>query len=122
MRIYLLSAAFVLIWGLASPSQADFMDGNSLNEWCTAKEGNANYFQKNASCRAYVIGVVDDFTLEMDLAKKPKCIPDNSTRGQVADVVAKYLRDNPGIRHVSAPILIRMAMVGAFGCNLNRGN
>lgn len=122
MRIFLLSAALGLICGLASPSRADFMDGNSLNEWCTAKEGDANYFQKNASCRAYVIGVVDDFTLEMDLAKKPKCIPGNSTRGQVADVVTKYLRDNPDTRHISAPILIRMAMVGAFGCNLNRGS
>lgn len=117
---YLIGAVVLANVPIAPPARAEFINGNQLYEWCSAEERDANYYQKNASCRAYVIGALDDFLLEMEIAKKPECIPSNATRGQMADVVTKLLRDEPTIRNLSGPLIVRMAVVKGFGCSLKR--
>lgn len=44
------------------------------------------------------------------------CTPSGVTQGQLYDVVVRYLDDNPSIRHLSAGILITVALHKAFPC------
>ncbi|OGA05844.1 MAG: hypothetical protein A2W68_08690 [Betaproteobacteria bacterium RIFCSPLOWO2_02_64_14] len=45
------------------------------------------------------------------------CLPHYATRQQLADVVTKYLRDNPAERHQPAQFLVLEALATAFPCN-----
>lgn len=45
------------------------------------------------------------------------CFPSTATVGQLADLVRKYLEDNPASRADRAGDLISMAFLTAFGCN-----
>lgn len=120
MKLKLALMAVALSAGGTLPATAQFIDGNQLHQWCSAEKSDVTFYQENASCRAYVLGALDDFMLEMEIAKKPKCIPSNATRGQMMDVVAKMLRDEPTLRALSGALLVRMAIVRGFGCDLDR--
>lgn len=113
----------VLLIAMAIPTgvaEAQFENGNTLFERCSVAEGDALFYQQRAACRSYILGALDDFSLEMEIAHKPRCVPQNATAGQITDVVVKYLRDNPNMRQLSGSVLVRAAMVNGFGCNLDR--
>jgi hypothetical protein len=59
----------------------------------------------------YVLGVSDVMT-EAGTA----CQPKGATRGQVGDVVSKFLSDHPEQRHLSAAGLVTSAIARAFPC------
>ena len=44
------------------------------------------------------------------------CRPNSSTVNQLIDVVGKYLKENPKIRHVNAGILVLEALQEAYPC------
>ncbi len=44
------------------------------------------------------------------------CIPPTVENGQVIDIVVRYLRSNPEVRHESARMLIQSALKKAFPC------
>ena len=44
------------------------------------------------------------------------CVPGESTKGQLADVVIKYLEQNPERRHLEAGSLVPEALNRAFPC------
>ena len=44
------------------------------------------------------------------------CAPSKVTKGQVRDIVVKWLEDNPAQRHYMAPSLIASALSEAYPC------
>ena len=89
----------------------------------------------NQNAYAYLAGVLDteDTFFMADIFKgmaskdknakfetKHFCFADSKiTKGQVADVVQKYLEANPQNRHEAANGLIRRALIEAFPCAKN---
>ena len=64
---------------------------------------------------AYVIGVTDVGTMMPDEARR-YCLPVGVTNGQMQDVVAKYLTENPEVRHLGAAYLVRQALHEVWPC------
>lgn len=96
------------------PAQAGFDTGNRLFEDCTA----TNYFNRGY-CGGYVTGIVDmleALSARGVLPARTLCIPEGATKGQLADVVQKYLGDHPERRHLDAGGLVPEALNAAFPC------
>jgi hypothetical protein len=83
------------------PAMVQAADGNQLHELC--RSGDAVY---------YVSGLVDGLILTN--SAKNLCIPRSATTGQLKDVVCKYVRDNPQLRHQQAPALTYSSMRSSF--------
>lgn len=47
------------------------------------------------------------------------CVPENVTSGQLADIVTKYLADNPASRHTDAAALVSTALIATWPCRFN---
>lgn len=108
----LLSAA--LLFGCL-PAHAGFDTGNRLYEDCRA----ANYFNRGY-CGGYVTGIVDTLEALQSRGVLPAtalCVPEDATKGQLADVVLKYLEQNPERRHLEAGGLVPEALNRAFPCS-----
>jgi len=101
--------ATVLVAGLLWPVSAfaDFQNGNSLFEKCSAT---ANHFD-STYCLGYVAGMTDAYAYA-----KSVCPPNGFTLGQSVDVVVKYLRDHPEDRHYTAASEVALALEHAFPC------
>ena len=61
------------------------------------------------ACMNYISGVVDTSSLV--------CPPMTVTRGQLKDIVTKYLKEKPATRHWSATLLVQDSLVAVFPCN-----
>ena len=96
------------------PALIYFETGNSLLANCQGGDVGMN------ECMGYVSGVVDQIEL-LQAALGPKaynvCLPNGVTKGQLADVTAKYLRDNPATRQNPAANLVFKGMAEAFPCS-----
>lgn len=91
---------------------ADGIDGNQLYDW--VKDGEDSF--KYSYAVAYIGGAIDAFNVAAEFDSPFFCLPDNVTRGQVTDVTARYLRENPDERHQGAAVMVAMAMVEAYPC------
>jgi hypothetical protein len=91
-----------------------FLDGNDLYQECTADKNTTTYYQRNASCSAYVVGVADAISFNRAIMKKDYCLPQNATRGQLKDVVTLWLREHPALRSYGAAGLVTLALTEAF--------
>lgn len=135
MRHIAAAAIIVLATGAAGP----FLTGNDLYSACIARTG-LGY----AECVGYVEGVLDTADIEglyymgnsnlhgfdegrtypesRDINGKlypfvfEWCQPAGVTSGQFADVVVKFLRDNPEARQTRASIVVTQAMHKAWPC------
>jgi hypothetical protein len=95
-----------LFFSLVSISAAaGFWDGNKL-----LSDINSETYSGKALALGYVIGVHDSFDTLLF------CTPENSSQGQLRDVVKKYLENNPASRHKSADVLIVNALQQNFPC------
>jgi len=113
-------AIFVLLFlAVVFPAWArGFTNGNELYGQCQAEKTDPVYYQKHANCLSYISGV-------SDATEGPAkgmfgitfCLPDNVTQGQIADVVKKWLSDNPQDRHFTASWLVVAALAGAWPCH-----
>lgn len=71
---------------------------------------------------AYVSGFLDGeeaglgLAGETSMSKTQHCIPTGVTYAQTADVIEKWLRDNPDKRHIYANVLISVALRQAWPC------
>jgi hypothetical protein len=94
------------LWG---PVLEEFNDMNAVG----FVDGNRLYSDRNRPMFvAYVIGVHDALKARLTF-----CLPVNTTAVQVGDVVAEYLRENPGLRSEQAHRLVRDALVTAWPCH-----
>jgi hypothetical protein len=94
--------------------QAEFFTGNKLYEVCM-KGGyvpgdGAKSTVDFGDCIGYISGAADAGW------KSEWCPVQGVTRGQVMDIVIKYLRDNPDRRHISADVLVLHALGAAYPC------
>ena len=88
-----------------SPARAEWMTGNELHDTCAS--GSA---VDKALCLSYVMGVLDGSRF-LDLPLKT---PEGATGGQVRDVVAKYLANNPEDRNGPARTMVKAAVIKAW--------
>jgi hypothetical protein len=100
----LVAAALFLFPGIA---QAEYFDtGNDLWNVCTDNVAGHNYL---------CIGMSTAYFDTM-LATGYQCAVPAGDRGQVRDVVLKYLSDNPGMRNMPASELAVTSLTTAFQC------
>jgi len=100
VRLLAWKLAFIAVL-ISNDARASWVDGNELYDSCTSD----NLF-KAASCLNYVIGALDG---------NPSIkTPASATRGQVRDVVVKYLKDHPADRDLPAGFLVYLAVRDAW--------
>jgi hypothetical protein len=98
-------AVILALW--ATPSPAYFDNGNQWLDACTRQTDFA---------KGLCLGLASA-TLDTMLALDYKCGSlEGMTRQQAADVVIKFLRDNPGDRHGPGVFNGILAFQQAFGC------
>jgi hypothetical protein len=111
MRAVLLVAALSAVSAVASAQDAaSFMTGNELKVFCR-DEG------------AYGRGICSGFASAVSgvvatehFAGWRACFPDGVTRGQVSDIMVKFLDDHPEKLHLTAASLTAHAFAEAFPC------
>ena len=100
-------AAVGLALMLSANSYASvWKDGNSLHSNC----GDEFAFAQGL-CSGYIIGVLDANARN---GFEPYCDPEGTTRGQMRDIVKKWLADNPAYRTIPADAAVTVAMMEAF--------
>jgi hypothetical protein len=78
-------------------------------------------------CEGYVLGVVDLIESQGGQTFKtnsvgPICLPlPNISRNTLIEVVARYVDQNPAVRHFGGAGLVMMALANAFPCKGERG-
>lgn len=122
MRSWTLAAALTVALGAATAAPAQtaapkeqavtvFGLGNALWDWC----GQTNVGPAPDACWLYIAGASDGFLLGARPA--PYCLPAAGAHvSQVADVVRKYLLNNPEKRSQPAATLVREALKEGFPC------
>lgn len=119
-------AAAIVAASLPTQEQsAGFISGNDLYRYCTAREGQATYYQNDASCTAYIMGAHDalataggavTYIAELDRPLRLVCTPPGVEAGQIRDVVVLWLRDKPADRSMPASLVVMSALAEAFPC------
>ena len=90
----------------ATPANSQGLTGNKLHEFCTNN-------QMDAFCSGYIIGAADVLST---LSTKRSCVPQGVNGEQVRDVVKRFLRLNPQVRHEPGAQVVAMALSDAFPC------
>lgn len=99
--------AFVVLGWPWLAEAASFLDGNELLTACR---------QSRAYCGGYAAAIVDaDEIMQEVCSVSALPIPAKVTTGQLADLVKKYLAEHPAERHLGAALLVRRAIVAAWG-------
>lgn len=118
MRITILAIALATSAVItAYPANATFKDGNALYSDCSAKPNDSTYYQSDAYCLGYILGVTDTLATMRIMNKRNHCIPENVTAGQIRDIVLQYLQRTPEKRHLPADFLVLSAINLAFNCS-----
>ena len=99
-----MKAALVLLLACGA-AQAEFLSGNDL---LSRIESDSIYLQGMAM--GYIVGSTDA------TYRVWHCTPSTATAGQVQDVVRKYLRENPSVRHFSADSNVAVALSLVWPC------
>jgi len=104
-------------------------DGNELLRDCKAnievldnpKKAGQDDFIKLTSCLNILHGLLDMHEIYTQMFNSPKifCVPESVNLGQLAQVVVKYLNDNPQILHELDTLLIIKALKNAYPCKAN---
>jgi Ssp1 endopeptidase immunity protein Rap1a len=92
-----------------------FETGNDLYEKCSTAPNTLS----QGFCLGYSAGISDAMSIKPALNPVntySRCLSQNVTMGQIADVVKEYLHQNPAKRHFAAIALIAEALANAFPC------
>jgi len=95
------------------PTNTD-IDGNMILYACTSTDPKNRGF-----CHVYMTAVSDTLAFMRTVIKDqfPICVNGNITSRQLADVVVKYIRDNPKDRHLNAATISALAFRDAWPCS-----
>ncbi|MBG6203068.1 hypothetical protein IWQ48_004225 [Labrenzia sp. EL_13] len=86
-----------------------FLVGNQLFKACTSNDV--------MFCTGYIVGVKDGLAAPGAGSDWMNgCIPEGATIRQFKDVVVKYLKQNPELRHGPAAMLVINGIVQGFHC------
>jgi len=116
MRLLLIFLA--MLWVVPARAQApDLFIGNGYLKACTETEP-----IHRAVCTQYTLGMTEMLlALEAAHFVKPLfCAPDQVTGNQKRDILVKFLKDNPAIRHAATPRLLIVALQQAYPCPPDR--
>jgi len=99
---------------LLTPSFALGVNGNDLLNHCDSNDPSADY----NFCLGFVGGISSFYPVEINITWDgyKYCTPKDSTFGQYALVVKKYLLDHPEKLHLAASSLVQTALYEAFPC------
>jgi hypothetical protein len=102
-----LAVAFLGAVAFGQDNQAAWITGPTLFNICEDS--------RNRDCVSYVTGIVEGMGLgTLGGGRQVFCVPDGATPGQLADVVAKWMKDNPEQRHKWGALQVLMAVGMAF--------
>lgn len=96
--------------------------GNELFADCGQDRRSAAYGRCVGFVEGILVGAVYGGAYEVgktgsgSTVYRPFCVADGVTIGQLADIVAKYLGENPKDRHRDAAVLIIQAVLQNFSC------
>ena len=101
-------------FSLYTAELSTYEGGNTLYE----KIKSGNLYEKGVAL-GYVVGVYDAYVQEQHWDKQNHyiCMNNQVTKGQILDVVEKYLNENPASRHQTAAGLVLNALSISFPCN-----
>lgn len=106
MRAVLILLALFASTSVRAAANMAFDTGNEFLSLCDDKNGGRPY------CLGSAVGYAD-----MLMWMGQICAPGRSfPKGQVIDVVIKYVRDHPGLRSKAAAELAHAALLEAFPC------
>lgn len=88
-----IALSVALTWHPTALSASAYRDGNELYRFCRTDAAAA----ARTVCNNYIMGAVDTLMMGGLL-----CPPSNAPVGELVDMVIKYLRDNPDMRHYTA--------------------
>jgi Rap1a immunity proteins len=94
-------------WQRSEARVVFFDSGNNLVQECSPKPSD------------YCAGAVSGYS-DMLQTMGETCVDANVTKGQVADVVVKFLGDHPEFRNLAAASLAHAALSKAFPCPKNK--
>ena len=105
---HLKAAALVLalVLGHTPATRAAEMTGNSLLSDCTS-----NYPYRVGMCRGYILGAASMLQWGHPTSVS---IPETVIDQQLADIVTKWLKNNPKLRHRDGLEVVLYALVEAF--------
>lgn len=93
------------------PVSAGFTTGHELYGWFQEADKQDGSDWETGLFYGYVGGVFDAGHGQWF------CTPAGVTRGQIAEIVKVFLRDHPGLLHLSATKLVTGALTLQFSCN-----
>lgn len=102
-------ASALILSLLAVTAHAEFIDGNNWMQ----KYDSASVVDKSIAL-GYALGVFDAG------ASVVHCAPTGLRAGQINDMFAAYLRENPTTRHLSADVLLLDALKKRWPCANSR--
>ena len=103
-------AVLVLVSAAASALAAgSWVNGNELKKYCSS-----NSYERGI-CLGFTSAVANIVANE-PVAGWRACIPDGVTRGQLRDIMVKFLDDHPEELHLEAASLAARAYKEAFPC------
>ncbi len=96
---------------LAAPARAEYFEtGRDLYQKCKAAGTASQVF-----CFGFIIGIADVME-DNSLDGRSACIPKDATIQQVAEVVIRFLEDNPDIRDFTGESLTVQALSERYPC------
>jgi hypothetical protein len=99
---------------LLGASTALATSGHELRKWMGESE---KYVAHTPGANAYQAGVYDGYIGGVaDSLAKLICPRSDVTRGQMIDVVSRYLKENPEELELDADLIVAKALVKAFPC------
>ena len=120
---YILALGFGITLASPKPSQAEFITGNTLYEFCTEPASSETYYMQNTACQLYILGTFDSIQFSTALQKAMGqesttlfCVSNTVKSGQLMEIIVRYLHENPQDRHESAAGLTALALIEAFPC------
>jgi len=108
--------AAVLVLALAGEARSardTAISGNDFLEWCTSTPKPSEFI-----CVGYLLGTVEMILLVHEIGTDAAfpCLPDNVIVRQYKDIVVRWLKDHPELRHEGALTAVILALKEAFPC------
>jgi hypothetical protein len=104
----------LLVAGLViQPASAEYINGNRLYEMCRDDGAASRGF-----LYGYLASLIDTsaFVADVISRQRPLCVPEGVELNQLADVVCRYLQDNPEKRQSTGSGLAFVAVGHSFKC------
>jgi hypothetical protein len=102
--------------GARAQSTSAFENGESLLMLCESGPPKGLPIQMGM-CIGYVTAISDAHSYPLSIGGHRICMPKRPiARGEVLDIVVKWLRNNPRERHHAAPYLVSKALAETFPC------